>query len=290
MLPLAGIPVGPGFFAPLCAARGVRHASGPQSAGRSDRRHADALRRALLHVAHSRQSDQIKAGLAGLLLLCASQSRGGGRAAEDIWRAMRTASLQPREALRGFGARPLQVVEAPALYAILLVICRRAGLRRVPELYLLPFSGMNAYALGDAGTACISVTGDLLRGLSRQEIAGIFAHEVAHILHCDGDAMNWAAMVQQAIIELASRSGSRLLAHAPLLARLLTSALSRVREHAADLRALDLIEDRGALVDALCKLEVFHTGRAPAPPPMGAYGSTALNSHPETWERIAHLS
>jgi heat shock protein HtpX len=248
------------------------------------------LRPALLHVAHSRQSEQIKAELAGLLLLCASQAYGGGKAAAEIWRTMQAAERRPHEALRGFGARPLQVVEAPALYAILLVICRRAGLRRVPELYLLPFSGMNAYALGNPDNACISVTGDLLRGLSREEIAGIFAHEVAHILHRDGDAMNWAAMMQQAIIDLASRSGSRMLAHAPLLARLLTSALSRVREHAADLRALDLIEDRGALVDALCKLEVFHTGRAPAPRPMGAYGSTALNSHPETWERIAHLS
>jgi heat shock protein HtpX len=161
----------------------------------------------------------------------------------------------------------------------------------VPELYLLPFSGMNAYALGDPDTACISVTQDLLRGLSRQEIAGIFAHEVAHILHCDGDAMTWAEMMQQAIADLASRSGSRRLAHAPLLARMLTSALSRVRELAADLRALDLIEDPRALVDALCKLEFFHTGRAPAPRPMGAYpGATALSSHPETWERIARLS
>ena len=213
----------------------------------------------------------------------------GGKAAEEICRAIQAASQRPREALRGFGARPLQLIEAPALYAILLVICRRAGLRRVPELYLLPFSGMNAYALGDSHTACISVTGDLLRGLSREEIAGIFAHEVAHILHRDGDAMNWAAMVQQAITDLASRSNSQLLAHAPLLARLLTSALSRVREHAADLRAIDLIEHPGALVDALCKLEFFHTGRAPSPRPLGAYGSTALNSHPETWERIAHL-
>jgi len=257
---------------------------------RTDLRRSDSLRRALLHVAHSRQSEHIKAGLAGLLLLCASQSNGGGKAAAQIWRAMQTASQRPREALRGFGARPLHVVEAPTLYAILLVICRRAGLRRVPELYLLPFSGMNAYALGNPDNACISVTGDLLRGLSREEIAGIFAHEVAHILHCDGDAMNWAAMVQQAITDLASRSNSRLLAHAPLLARLLTSALSRVRELAADLRALDLIEHPGALVDALCKLEVFHTGRAPSPRPLGVWPrANALNSHPETWERIARL-
>ena len=194
---------------------------------------------------HSRQSEQIKAALAGLLLLCASQLPAGAKSAgplADIRRTFQAAVRRPVEALQefGIGARPLQLVETPALYSILLVICRRAGLNRVPELYLLPFPGMNAYALGGPDNACISVTQDLLRSLSRQEIAGIFAHEVAHILHCDGDAMNWAEMVQQAITEMASRSGSHLLAHAPLLARMLISALSRVREIAADVRAIDL--------------------------------------------------
>ena len=105
--------------------------------------------------------------------------------------------------------------------------------------------------------------------------------------------MNWAASVQQAIVDLALRRAGEespralLLSAAPLLARLLTSALSRVRELAADLRALDLIEDPGALADALCKLELFHTGRRPAP--SGAHPALALNSHPETWERIARL-
>ncbi|MCW2316678.1 Peptidase family M48 [Rhodoblastus acidophilus] len=251
---------------------------------------AALIRRALLHLKHSHQSDQIKAGLAGLLALCASQPRAGcAPALVNLTRTLQAAARRPADALRDFGARPLRCAEAPDLYAILLVICRRAGLSRIPELYLLPFSGMNAYALGNPRNACISVTRDLLRGLSREEIAGIFAHEVAHILHCDGDSLNWAELVRQAIAELAPRDdGNTLLAHAPMLARLLISALSRVRELAADLRALDLIERPGALADALCKLELFHTGRAPQP--MGAHAGSALNSHPETWERIAYLS
>ena len=128
------------------------------------------LRRARLHAAHFRETEQIKAGLAGLLLFCAGHSGGGcrpGLPLADMRRTAQAAARRPDSVLSAFGARPLQVFEAPDLYAILLVICRRAGLRRVPGLYLLPFVGMNAYALGNPDNACISVTEDLLRGLSR---------------------------------------------------------------------------------------------------------------------------
>ena len=293
MLQSAGLPA-PAFYDRSRAQRprnGGVNAAG--SAGPKPGSDA-SLRRARLHAAHFREAEQIKAGLAGLLLFCAGHS-GGGLPLADMRRTAQAAARQPDSVLSAFGARPLQIFEAPDLYAVLLVICRRAGLRRVPGLYLLPFVGMNAYALGNPENACISVTEDLLRGLSRHEVAGIFAHEVAHILHGDDHAMNWAASVQQAIVDLALRRAGEespralLLSAAPLLARLLTSALSRVRELAADLRALDLIEDPGALADALCKLELFHTGRRPAPAPGGAHPALALNSHPETWERIARL-
>jgi heat shock protein HtpX len=268
---------------------------------------AAQLRRAMARIGHSRQTEQIKAGLVGLLMLCANASDGRRKAdlpLTDIQWKMQAAARRPHAALRAFGARPLRCGEAPGLYAILLDICMRAGLRRMPELYLLPVPGMNAYALGGPDNACVSVTEDLLRGLSREEIAGIFAHEVAHILHHDDHAMKWASAVQHAITELAScgASSSRrrssgsdaqamLVAAAPMLARLLTSALSRVRELAADARAIDLIEHPGALIDALCKLEFFHTGLSPAHAQMrGPSASRALHSHPETWERIAQLS
>jgi len=273
---------------------------------------AALLRRAHSRASHTQQTEQIKAGLVGLLLICANAS-GGRRKVDlplsDIHWKMQAAARRPHAALRAFGARPLHCGEAPGLYAILLDICVRAGLRRIPELYLLPFPGMNAYALGGPDNACVSVTEDLLRGLSREEIAGIFAHEVAHILHHDDYAMNWASAVQHAITELASCGGAPrrrhsagddapahsvealLVAAAPVLARLLTSALSRVRELAADSRAIDLIEHPGALVDALCKLEFFHTGLSPAHAQMrGRSASRALHTHPETWERIAQLS
>jgi heat shock protein HtpX len=166
---------------------------------------------------------------------------------------------------------------------------------------------MNAYALGGPDNACISVTEGLLSGLSPAEIAGIFAHEVAHILHHDTGAMSWAAAIQNEITALAlqgirqltarSRDFARigpqalLLAAAPTMARLLISALSRVRELAADARAIDLIEHPKALVAALCKLEYFHTGLTPFHAHMRSDSvMRALHSHPGTWERIARLT
>ena len=95
---------------------------------------------------------------------------------------------------------------------ILLNVCVRAGMERVPELFLLPAPGMNAYALGTPDNACISVTEGLLRGLSREEIAGILAHEVAHILHHDTGAMNWAAAIQGEIVSSALRGIAELMA------------------------------------------------------------------------------
>lgn len=248
--------------------------------------------------------------LVGLLILC-RQASGRARATSQSLSRIQTkvwsADLRPHAVLSAFGAKPLQCVDAPLLYTILLDVCARAGMRRLPELFLLPAPGMNAYALGGPDDACISVTEGLLRGLSREEIAGILAHEVAHILHCDTRAMNWAAAIEDeiaasalhGIAELMTRRmdfagvgpQARLFAVAPALARLLFFALSRLRELAADATALDLIDHPRALAAALCKLEYFHTGRSPLHAHLqdGALADS-WRSHPGTWERIALLA
>ncbi len=217
-------------------------------------------------------------GMIGLLVLCAEASgktRGARQSLSELETKIRSMDCEPHAVLRAIGAKPLQCAAAPELYAVLLDICARAGMGRLPELFLLPAAGMNAFALGAPDNACISVTEGLLRGLSRDEIAGILAHEVAHVLHHDTGAMNWAAAIQGEIASSAShgiaelmarrrdwaRVGPQalLLAAAPAVARLLFLALSRVRELAADAMALDLIDHPKALVAALCKLEYFHT-------------------------------
>jgi heat shock protein HtpX len=225
----------------------------------------------------------------------------------EIGARMHAAHRQPQAVLQALGATPLQCADAPDLYAILLNVCVRAGLERVPELFLLPAPGMNAYALGTPDNACISVTAGLLSGLSREEIAGILAHELAHILHHDTSAMNWAAAIHGEIVSSAQhgvagltawrddldRVGPRalLLVAAPALARLLYFALSRDRELAADAIAVELIDHPGALTAALCKLEYFHSGLSPLRAHMKDNAvSNPLRSHPGTWERIFHLA
>ena len=91
------------------------------------------------------------------------------------------------------------VAQVPELFAILTRVCGRAGLARVPELYCLPApSDMNAYALGGPERSAIVLTEGLLRGMTREEIAGILAHEVAHIRNNDTWTMSWAAALHRA--------------------------------------------------------------------------------------------
>lgn len=84
---------------------------------------------------------------------------------------------------------------------------------------------------------------------------------------------------------------SIVLASTPAIARLLFLALSRLRELDADALALDLTDDPGALAAALCKLEQFHTGLSPLGARLrGDALSRSLDSHPDTWERVARLA
>jgi heat shock protein HtpX len=208
---------------------------------------------------------------------------------------------------RWFGARLLRPAEMPALFDVLHDICRRARLHRPPDLYYLPAPhSMNAYALGGPEGSAITLTEGLLRGMTLGEIAGILAHEVAHIRNNDTWAMSWAAALQRAIsltslIGLVSLQGPHgqtasarplalLLTSAPAIGQLLCLALSRIRELDADAVALELIDDTQALIAALDKLEHHHTGSRVTP--MAAYEEGPrrfLRSHPATSERVGTL-
>src|SRR5437660_7667291 len=178
---------------------------------------------------------------------------------------------------RWFGARLLHPAELPELFNILAEVGGRAGLSRLPDLYCLAAPRvMNAYALGGPEGAAIILTEGLLRGMARGEIAGILAHEVAHIRNNDAWTMSWAAALHRAIewtsltglASLRARHGgiadnrpwASLLSAAPMLGRLLGLALSRTRELDADATALELTGDWRALIAALDKLERHHAG------------------------------
>jgi heat shock protein HtpX len=269
-------------------------------------------RRLLAHQTANHQSTAL-AILAMMLLLAMCGWIVGGK--EGMQRALLGAAPRSnavdisRESMqRWFGARLLFPGELPDLFAILARVCARAGLARLPDLYCHPGPGdMNAYALGTPERSAIVVTEGLLRGMTREEIAGILAHEVAHIRNNDTWTMSWATALRCAIdwtslagLALlrtrhnhggtASRPLATLLSAAPTLGQLLGLALSRVRELDADATALELTGDSRALIAALDKLERHHTSSTQIP--VSAFGHDPmrlLRSHPATSERVCTL-
>jgi heat shock protein HtpX len=265
------------------------------------------LQRHLNRTINERRSGRVMAGMVLLLALCAWISGGE----EAVRRAVLesapgddTVVISLEVMRRRFGARQLYRHEMPALFGLLDDICRRANLARLPEIYYIAAStSMNAYALGGPDRSAITLTEGLLRGMTCSEVAGILAHEVAHICNNDGWAMRWAAALHRVIAltslsGLTSLQGNRvlgrplavLLRSASTISHLLCLALSRARELDADAFALELVDDPRALVAALDKLERHHTNStvAFAAVPSGSLVGY-LRSHPATAERVSMI-
>jgi heat shock protein HtpX len=264
------------------------------------------LRRVLNH----RRSGRVMAGMVLLLALC-GWILGGEHGAQ--WAVTRgrprsdDSPLSPEVMRQQFGAHLLHPDAMPALFALLENICRRAHVRRPDVYYLAAPDIMNAYALGGPERSAIILTEGLVRGMTLPEIAGILAHEVAHIRNNDTWAMTWASSLQHAItltslVALLSVQGrnaaaaisgkplAALLSGASAIGQLLCLALSRIRELDADATALELIDDPLALIAALYKLERHHAGAhfmAMAGPAQGL--GRYLQAHPATSERIGTL-
>jgi len=220
--------------------------------------------------------------------------------------------VSPGWVLRMVRARKIQENEAPRLYAILRELVRRAGLHRVPPLYLVPERMLNAFAVGSQDQAAIGITQGLLDKLESRDIANILAHEISHIRHNDMRVMTLAGMIGQItrflsfmgqfllIVNLPLLLMGRatvswlailLLLGAPTLSGMMQLALSRTREFDADLGAAGLTGDPEGMATALRKLEYFQ-GRsffglfAPGRrmPPGGP-----TSTHPATEERVRRL-
>ena len=152
--------------------------------------------------------------------------------------------LRMHSAQRGGRARARR-----SFYAIVGELAARAGLP-MPKLYLIDNPQPNAFATGrNPQNAAVAATTGLLQQLSREEIAGVMAHELAHVKNRDTLTMTIAATIAGAISMLANFAfffgGNRnnplgivgvLLAAitAPLAAMLIQMAISRTREYSAD--------------------------------------------------------
>ena len=222
--------------------------------------------------------------------------------------------MAPHLILRAQGGRPLAPREAPVLHQMVRVLARKAGLEQTPQLYVLPGAVMNAFTVGGGRQAVVGVTRALLRQLSRDEVAGVLAHEIAHIRNQDTRMMGFAALLSQLIQgmslvgqlllilnlpliltghQIISFGGILLLILAPYAGFLLQLALSRSREYLADADAAALMGSPQALSSALARIEQYNQGRHrrlllrwPGARPAG---SVMLRTHPPTRERIRRL-
>jgi heat shock protein HtpX len=155
-----------------------------------------------------------------------------------------------RLALAAHGARPVSPQSAPDLYAMVETLAERADLP-MPGVYVIDSDQPNAFATGRSPEkGAVAVTAGLMRQLSREELAGVIAHELAHIKNRDTLTMTVAATLAGALSMLAQFGlffgGGRdrnplgfigvLLAVilAPIAAMMIQMLISRTREYSAD--------------------------------------------------------
>ncbi len=220
--------------------------------------------------------------------------------------------LSPSWLMRLLGGRWLEPHQAPALAAMIRDLAERAQLDRVPRLFWIPRSSLNAFAVGVSDDAAIAVTDGLLRTLNVREVQAVLAHEIAHVRAGDMRAMLLAeffaritatfgsvgtmlAMMNLMLLVLGIPgvpwSAVVLLMASPSLSLLLQLALSRTRERGADLEAVRLTGDPRALASALKKIETLQGGLFEELVLRHRHGeqSSWLRSHPSTRERIETL-
>ncbi|HKJ76975.1 MAG TPA: zinc metalloprotease HtpX [Gammaproteobacteria bacterium] len=174
-------------------------------------------------------------------------------------------------------AREVSRQQAPELYETVEFLARRAGLP-MPRVYIIQDDSPNAFATGrNPQHAAVAATTGLMRTLSRDELAGVMAHELSHVYHRDilistvaatiaGAIAMLANMAQWALIFGFGRGGDSeeggggigalvMMILAPVAAGLIQMAVSRSREYAADKRGAELCGNPLWLANALRKLE-----------------------------------
>jgi heat shock protein HtpX len=154
-----------------------------------------------------------------------------------------------RMVLSMYGAREVSAGQAPELFEIVQRLAHHAGLP-MPRVFIMDNPQPNAFATGrDPRHAAVAVTTGILKILSHEELAGVLAHELAHVKHRDTLTMTITATLAGAIGMLANFAfffgGNRnnplgfvgvllMMILGPLAAMLVQMAISRTREYAAD--------------------------------------------------------
>lgn len=174
--------------------------------------------------------------------------------------------------LRSYGARVVSEQDAPELYQMVDRLRRNAGLP-MPVVAIAPQEQANAFATGrNAKHAVVCVTQGIMKTLSKDELEGVLAHELAHIKNHDMLLSTIAATMAGAIGNLAQMAfffGGRhddddgvnpiaaiaMLIIGPIIAMMIQFAISRQREFKADAVGAQISGQPLALASALQRLE-----------------------------------
>ena len=221
-------------------------------------------------------------------------------------------------ALRTHGARPVTRASAPELVNMVEELARNAELP-MPAVYVIDTTQPNAFATGRSpDKAAVAATTGIMQMLTREELAGVMAHELAHIKNRDTLIMTVSATVAGAISMLAQfgmffRGGRNnamgivgmLLAVflAPMAAAMIQTMISRTREYSADRLGGEICRNPLWLASALSKIsggagrvEMASAEKNPASahlfivnPLSGARFDNLFSTHPKAALRIAAL-
>ncbi len=219
------------------------------------------------------------------------------------------------------GAQEIDRATLPWFYDLVARLAERAQLP-MPKVYIIDSEQPNAFATGrNPENAAVAASTGLLRSLSTEEVAGVMAHELAHVKSRDTLTMTITATIAGAIGMLANMAmfaghsndnrsnplglvgGILLMILAPMAAMLVQMAISRTREYEADRMGAEISGQPMWLASALAKIDqAAHAipnetaERNPATahlfivnPLHGGTMDNLFSTHPSTENRIAAL-
>ena len=226
-----------------------------------------------------------------------------------------------RMVLSAYHAQEIDERNSPEFFAMIRDLSRNAGLP-MPKVYIYDSPQPNAFATGrNPENAAVAASTGLLQQLRPEEVAGVMAHELAHIQNRDTLTMTITATLAGAISMLGNFAflfgGNRennnnplgfigvlvAMIVAPMAAMLVQMAISRTREYSADRRGAEICGNPIWLASALGKIasaaEYIHNNdaeRNPATahmfiinPLSGERMDNLFSTHPDTGNRIAAL-
>lgn len=215
-----------------------------------------------------------------------------------------------------------QPVTGGELFDMVGELARRAQLP-MPKVYVIENRQPNAFATGrNPENAAVAVNTGLIEMMTRDELAGVVAHELAHIKNRDTLTMTIAATLAGAIGMLGNMAmfmgggkdehgnsrnpivGIVVMIAAPIVASIVQMAISRTREYSADRTGAEISGNPQALASALAKLErgASQIGNETAEnnpatahmfiinPLSGRGMDNLFSTHPNTQNRIAALN